>query len=265
MADDEPSDVTDDEPSPPTSLTGRLSQTFFRPPKPKPEDDEGPLTDAELKRRITMLDPTERKLGNFAALLAAIVSVLLTWRGVSNPKLAVPKPTKPGRNHSCPSNYQYAVVHGKGTCLGILHSSTYWTLLLVIMLLFALAMFVTTRIGRRAPLGFAAAMTGLAYDTQVGILGLPFLIFGGWLLVRAYRVQKWGTTNSKEAAQKAGEARAARKAGTAPPASAGGSRTQTRRGKKDSTPPGARVAPSPNKRYTPKAPPKKKVTPPPSS
>jgi len=273
-ASEEPEPAPDGPTRAPVPLSKRLTRAVMGPAGPA--DPGRPLTDAELKRQVSVLDPTERKIGNFAALFAALLTVLFTYKGVGNPKSAVPSPTKPGAHHSCGTGFVYSVVNGKGTCLGVEYNKSYWVLLLVVGLAFAVAIYVATRSGRRAALGFAAVMTGLAYDTKIGIFGIPFLFFGGWLLLRAYRVQKYGTVNAKEAAQRSAEQRAAKRGGTAVPpgtsaktgsgqaAASAAPRGRTKRGKADTTSPTGRTAPAPNKRYTPKTPQKKKVTPPPT-
>ena len=271
---DDPGDASDPVPERPPSLTQRLSRAVIGPGTPRAA--KRPTTDAEVKRQVIMLDPTERKIGNLGALFAALLSIAWTYKGIGNPKSEVPAPSKPGAHKSCPRNAAYAVIHGHATCLGVLHEKSYWIMLLAVGLVFAAAIFATTRSGRRAPLGFAALMTGLAYDSVVGIYGIPFLIFGGWLLVRAYRAQKYGTVNAKEAAQQSAQKRAEKRgqatpaAGTAPATKtapgtkASAPRGRTKRGKVEATMPDGRPAPVPNKRYTPKTPQRKKVTPPPT-
>ena len=70
-----------------------------------------------------------------------------------------------------------------------------------VLLLFALTLFVAVQLRRRSALGFAALMNGLAFETTTGsfILGLPFIFFGGWLLIRAWRVQQYGSPTATKA------------------------------------------------------------------
>lgn len=100
----------------------------------------------------------------------------------------------------------------------------------------------TTIIGRRAPVGFVALLTGAAFGGSFFFLGLPFFALAVWLLYRSYKLQR----------ETAANVRAASRSGTGPssgprqPSTA--SVTRNRRAKGPATP-------SANKRYTPKRPP----------
>ena len=109
----------------------------------------------------------------------------------------------------------------------------------------AVALAVTTRIGRRALVGFVALFAFLSFGTVSTVIGLPFLILAVWLLYRSYKVQKAASTRIKEE----------RAAGRSEPAPARQSRAEmaasrgaARSGKK------APTGPEANKRYTPKKP-----------
>ena len=94
---------------------------------------------------------------------------------------------------------------------------------------------------------------------------MAFIFAGGWLVVRAWRVQRYGSPNASAAARRATDkdrrsARTADKGARADPASGGG-----RRGKgktAEVVAPSGRPRPDANKRYTPKAPPRKRPPPP---
>ena len=107
------------------------------------------------------------------------------------------------------------------------------------------ALAVTTRIGRRALVGFVALFAFLSFGTVSTIIGLPFLVLAVWLLFRSYKVQKAAT-------QKLKEDRAAGKGSAPAPrqtrAEMAATRTAARSGKK------APKGPEANKRYTPKKP-----------
>jgi hypothetical protein len=259
----EPSDSTDAAERP--SLRERMAATFLRPPDLSPKDDQKqrPATDAELKAKITQLDSMERKLGYWAGAIGAVVAIVATYPYISNPKKSILLTQALGHNHTCPKDYSVRRINGTLQCASeLVHPRTDWILSLVVLLVFSLGMLVATRFNRRSALGFASLMTGLAFTTVLselgwGLLALPFLFFGGWLIVRAYRAQKYGTTSAKEAAAASAEKRAEKKAargGTAPPTK---SRSTTT---KSSTGGSSRSSPAASKRYTPKAPPKKKTT-----
>jgi len=104
---------------------------------------------------------------------------------------------------------------------------------------------VTTIIGRRAPVGFVALFTFLAYGTSAYFLGAPFLFLAVWLLYRSYKFQREAAANLRAANAEAAKAKPSvtRAAVTSARAS-----QRTTRSKGPATP-------EANKRYTPKRPP----------
>ncbi len=241
------------------ATVNRLSPVFLRPAKPKAAPDSAvepsvAVTDEDKRRAIVGLDPLERKIGLLGAGLAALIAVTTTLPFVLNPKTAVNQSLAPVKAHIC-SNKAFTYDKATNKCNGkVVYSLAHWEFALVLLLLFALALFVTVRIGRRAPVGFTALMTGLAYETQVGVLGLPFIAAGGWLLIRAFRVQRYGSPTATKA-NPTGERRP-------PPTRTERPTRQKQKKKKGSAPTG----PAPNKRYTPKTPQRKRpVSPPPES
>ena len=259
-----------DPPGPPLTGWQRLSQTFLHPPGPRTAQpkqhatDLSELTDDERRARINRIDPTERKVGIAAGVLAAVFALVYTIPHMVS-KISVATTVPPARSPlaprswlpvhaSCPK-YHYTVGStGKATCNGVLPASHY-IYQLIFLLVFAVAILVTVRIGRRAPLAFAIVLTGLAFG--VFFLLLPFLVAGGWLLLRAWRTQRYGSPTAREPVE--GYVR--------PPP--GASRRTVRpdagakKGRKasDAAPP-ERKPPVQSKRYTPKSPPRRR--PPPS-
>ena len=270
----------------PTTFMAKVSQAFFKPPKPKapeqPQEPERPLTDAEKKAKVNQIDPTERKIGLGGAALAAVIGLFTFVPYIDNPRSA-PHPTSSViKGHTCASGYTYQKVSGRYTCvdLNAHYAAAHWVPDLVIVLLFALAVFVTVRIGRRAPLAFALLMTGFALEAVVQtVLAIPFVFAGGWLVVRAWRVQKYGSPTASAARRKAaaggsnttstgkggsGAAAGGTTARPSKPAKPTGRPASGRRSKKTAEVVGANGRPKPtaSKRYTPKAPPRKRVPPP---
>jgi len=119
------------------------------------------------------------------------------------------------------------------------------TTTLIVGITCGLLLVATTRIGRRALVGFVAMFTFLAFQPSSILIGLPFLILAVWLLYRSYKVQKASTDRMK----------ADRAAGIAPTKD-----RQTRATAKERADARRKGPPVPegNKRYTPKKP-----TPPP--
>jgi hypothetical protein len=275
----------------PRSMTGwqRLSQTFVTPgasarqrpsrssrAEPEPIDFSS-LTPKEIRTAINQINDTERRVGLIAAGLAAVVTVFFTV-----PYLVEKKPltiTETPTGKKCAAHFTYIPAkHGAAAvCQGIITKGEL-SVILVIGLVFAAAIVVCVRLRRRAALAFATAMAGLALTTVNILAALPFFIVAGWLVLRAYRTQKFGSPTAKSPVEgyvrpgppprgsaRAGAgpitARGSRPAG--PAATTGRPRATGRAAAKAGDDTGARKPPAPSKRYTPKAPPKKRPPPPP--
>ena len=285
---DDPMDTADDENGTsrepegrvPAASRGRLSQAFFRPSGDKPKagpdlDPDRPLTDKELKAKVTKIDQTERRIGYLGAGLGAVMALTFTVPYISNPKEGA-KVTAASHaqivSKSCGVRYQFQANTAAhvARCVPIIYSRTYWLVTLLILMAFPLAIFVTVRIGRRAPLAYAALMTGLAFEVTLGLFGLPFLAAGAWLLIRAWKSQRYGSPTAKRGdppLQLSGRGASGKAGGSGASTTAssrGKATTNGRRSKKSQSEPtdASRRPTAPNKRYTPKSPPKKKVPPP---
>ncbi|MHB1516705.1 MAG: hypothetical protein ACYCVN_09810 [Acidimicrobiales bacterium] len=120
---------------------------------------------------------------------------------------------------------------------------------LVIGVVAGLALLGAGLLGRRAPVGFMAFLTGLAFSGSNFIVSLPFLGLGVWVFVHSYRTQREATealrtARAQATANNSGRDRGARSRTPAEPATGGRRRTR-------SSGPAGPVA---NKRYTPKKP-----------
>ena len=222
-----------------------LSTTFLKPPKPKPpkvEEPERPLTEEERRQQAILLDPTERKIGYTGVLLGLLISFGLTLPYVFDRHLTVTvkqagTPTGPS---SCQNGFTYTPKSGShaAQCTGkVVYPVSHWLLLMVLLLVFTIAIFITVRIGKRVPLGFAVLVAGIAYESIVGLLGLIFIVPGAWLLFKAWKVRRDLAT------------------GQAPPSSGG----PTGRSAAGRSAPGGGAGS--NKRYTPRAAPAKGAQP----
>jgi hypothetical protein len=99
---------------------------------------------------------------------------------------------------------------------------------------------------KRTLVSFDLMLTGFAITalTLLQPLGLAYLVVGGWFMLRASRINRYGTTNTKAIRTQA----AARPRGR-----------ERKEAAKAASRPGARKPPAASKRYTPKAPPRKKI------
>ena len=169
----------------------------------------------------------------------------------------------------CPKDYP----NTKGLCVQVVHYQPADFLpFLIVGLLAALALALTIRFRRRTPAVFASLMTGLIISEVPPnpsiLLGVPFFVFSGWLMVRARRIQKFGTTDTKAVATLAAEQRAQRRAdkaaGVKPERPARGTSAPSRSSTKAAQG-AASKSTIESGRYTPKKPaPKKRTTAPPT-
>jgi hypothetical protein len=188
-------------------IIDRLKRAILKPAPEAPlgKDEEAQPAPAptveELQDQLKAADDKERAVGLIAAPLAGGIGILVISALISK------DPAAPSRLH--------------------VNVSTYHELTGVLVVL-ALLMIVMALLRKRLYLGIVLALYGLAiFNLHYWGFGVPFLLAGAWLLVRAYRLQR----DVKEA-------------------TGGGSRT-------GSTADGA-SRPTPSKRYTPPtAPPKR--------
>ncbi|HEY5096955.1 MAG TPA: hypothetical protein VII46_02865 [Acidimicrobiales bacterium] len=171
---------------------------------------------ASTKRQIERLDDNERRLSYAAAAASVIIGVVIYLVETGDRNFRVTK--------------------------GVVTPQT----TLVLGILFGALLLSATLFGRRAPMGFMALFTFLAFGTRY-LAGVPFLALAVWLLYRSYKFQKAATARVRAAK-----------------AESGGSSPSSRRSSSGST--GAKPAakgstakgpgrPEANKRFTPKRPP----------
>lgn len=247
--DDETEPAEEEQRRAPQGRASWLSALLKPPPRRVPAQTV-PMGDAAKRAAVLNLDATERKVGLIGAGLAAVLAVVAAGPGVIHPKTTlVTQNIAALKNHACIAGFTYDKSTKQCTGKGTL-SFDHWIVELVLLLALALAIFVATRYGRRGPVGFTLLLAGLAFESYLGILGVAFIAGGGWLLIRAWRVQRYGSPTASKA-NPTGERR--------PPAA----RTERpTRAKKAKGP--ERKGPTASKRYTPKTVKKKRpaATPP---
>jgi hypothetical protein len=213
---------------PPQTLTSRIVGAFTGPASSGATegDSDRPeiLPPGERKAAMSTLNPLEAKWSLIGLILA-------TGAGIAIPAYfaAENKVTKAGKNS--------IAVAPDAKLLGG-----------VILIICAIG-FVAWWKRKRTLVAFAFFLVGFAFTVFIGLAGFAFILLGGWLMLRAWRLNKYGTTNAKLIA---------REAATRP---RGRQRKEAARSapKSTSSTPGARKPPTASKRYTPKAAPRKKV------
>jgi hypothetical protein len=181
------------------------------------------LPPEERKKAMRTLDPIEAKWSLFAFILATVAGIAIPAYIIATNKL-----TRRGKN-------TIAVAPDAKLLGGAI-------LLLCVIGLLALWK------RKRTLVAFDFFLVGFAFTLFIGLIGFAFILLGGWLMLRAWRLNKYGTTNAKAIAQ---EARTRPRGRDRKAAASTGTKT--------SSPSGARKAPTASKRYTPKAPPRKKI------
>ncbi len=220
-------DDYDDETGP-EPWTLRVKEVFWPSPVPTALDDSGKpeLVPAEQRKEVMRsLDPKETKLSFGAYVLATIAGVAIPAYIIGSNKV-----TKAGKN-------TIAVAPDAKLLGGVI-------------LLLCIFGFVAVWKRRRTLVAFDLFLIGFAFTLFIGLIGFIFILLGGWLMLRAWRINRYGTTNAKVIAKESANrprGKAARSAATPKGSS------------KTSSQPGARKPPTPSKRYTPKAPARKKI------
>jgi hypothetical protein len=190
----------------------------------KPEPGEI-LPPEERKAAMSTLDPMEAKWAKGALIAATVAGIAIPLYFTLENKV-----TKDGKNS--------IAVAPDAKLLG-----------LAILVLCAIG-FAALWKRKRTLVAFSFFLLGFAFTLFVGLLGFVFILLGGWLMLRAWRLNKYGTTNSRAIAREAatrprGRQRKEAAKSTSKTAGAGN--------------PAARKPPTASKRYTPKAPARKKI------
>lgn len=147
------------------SLSERLRNAIVKPADPDAvTTTEAPRSVEELQAAIRWADDKERLVGLFAAPVAAAVGFLVITALIDNdPRLPSPRHVN----------------------VSIYHDLT------LVLLGMSLLMLVLALMRKRLFLGIVLALFGLGiFNLHYWGFGIPFLLFGAWFLVRAYRLQQ---------------------------------------------------------------------------
>lgn len=222
---------TDSGRSNPQTWSSRIRDSFTRPSSTAGSGDSDPADEIippeERKAAMSTLDPLERRLAQWALILAAAAGLAAAiYINAAN------KVTKAGKN-------------------SIAVAPDAWLLAGVILALCALGGLALWK-RKRTFVTFDLFLIGFAFTLPFGLIGFVFILLGGWFMLRAWRINRYGTTNSKLIAKEA----ASRPRGRGRGATTG---TGSKASSKATSAPGARKPPTANKRYTPKSPARKKI------
>jgi len=154
---------------PKPKLGERLQQRFLRPPKPGIDDGwEIPTDVGELEEANRQTNDRERLVGLFGAPLAAAIAILVIRTLV----------------HDDPAHYLK-----DGRVNPLYTSVSLYNELLLVLLVLSLAILGFSMLRNRLLTGITIALYGLAiFNLHYWGFGVPFILAGAWLLVRAYRL-----------------------------------------------------------------------------
>lgn len=186
------------------------------------------------------IDTIERRVAYIAGTLAIVLAGLFTPHLYKN--TFVTETANPVKGHTCAAPYHWHKAANTCSYLKLTHPSD-WVLqfLLIVVMAFAILTFAYLR--KRVGVAFAGFFLGLA----LGAIGLPFLLLGGWLLLRALRLQRYGDASFFGSSRIAREQAQSKREGRPVV------RTPRAKKKVEEDPMLIRpVAPAPSKRYTPK-------------
>ena len=189
------------------------------------------------------LDLVERRASYVAGALAMVLAAIISPHLFSN--TWVTDTAKPSTTNTCTA--PYTLVNKVCTYHHLTHPSDWVLQFLEIFVLGLGVLFFAWR-RKRAGVSVASLLMGLA----LGVIGLPFLFLGGWLVIRALRLQKYGDASfvgsSKAAREAADQRRADKRAGV----------TRPKRGDVVDAKSTVVTPPAASKRYTPKQRPRRR-------
>jgi len=189
------------------------------------------------------LDRIEYRLSLVAVGIALIFAVITALDWARNIAVTTTKAYVKGT--SCPKSYP---VHFQTVCEHINHHArSYWEVRFFFVFVVAVLLLYFTIRRKRAGVACFAVFLGLGLGLGAGVV---FLFLGVWLILRAYRLQKYGVASMFATNRIARDGATAKREGRAPSATI--ARTSTEVTSKVATPPTA------SKRYTPKKPPRKR-------
>ncbi len=190
------------------------------------------------------LDKFERGFSLAGAGIAFAVALVTAIEWVRNAPITTSvKPTK----GLCPKHVPTYHLRAGLCTYKTIETSGYWEIRFAFVLIVAACLLYFALRRKRAGVICFTLFLGLGLGVQ---LGLVFLLLGVWLLVRAWRLQRYGVATMRGSSRAAKEISQAKREGRAPRA--------TSAKVADAPSPKTATAPVASKRYTPKKPPRKR-------
>jgi len=195
------------------------------------------------REEVLGLSQLEWGISLFGACIALILALVTAIQWARNlPTITTVKHVK---GKACPTDYPTLV---NTLCEHIVHTTrSAWEVKFFFIAIVAVAILIFTLLRKRA--GVACFSVFLGIGLGLGS-GLVFFFLGAWLILRAYRLQKYGEASFFASNRVAREMGQARREGREP--------TKSPRGASSASAEKPASPPSPSKRYTPKRPPRRR-------
>lgn len=220
--------------------------------KPPPRDilaklRPGPKKPSAVPRAVIMgLDNIERGISLFAGAIAMVLAAVVSPHILHNTTVIDTIPlSKTKKCTAAALKLGYHLYNEVCQKNRLTHPSAWWPQFLEILII-GLAIIGFALLRKRVGVIVSGLLLGLA----LGTVGLPFLFVGGWLIIRAFRLQRYGDPTFS------GSGRAARELNQEKRAAKREGRAVAPLTQKAPAPPP--TPPSESKRYTPKKPVRKK-------
>ena len=198
------------------------------------------------------LDPLERGISLFGASIAFVLAIVTAIEWKRNLPTITTKSVPKGK--ACPSAYPTRV---NTLCEHIVKTTrTEWEVKFFFIVLVAACILYFALRRKRAGVATFAVFLGLGLGLGSGLV---FFFMGAWLIMRAYRLQKYGVATMMGSNRVAREMAQARKEGREPDiepytGASGTSASPTPRTSSSKKTPPKSTTPEASKRYTPKKP-----------
>ena len=190
------------------------------------------------------MDRIERRVSLIAVGVAMLGALIFAAAWIRQSPLTTTQKYVKGK--SCPAAYSK---HVGNFCEHVLkHADSYWATRFLFIFVIALIILIFALKRKRAGVACFACFLGLGLGFGAGIV---FLFLGVWLIVRAFRLQRYGEASWTGSNKVAREMAQGRKEGRAPVVKSSASPTPV-------PTPGPVAPPSASKRYTPKQKPRKR-------
>jgi hypothetical protein len=199
-------------------------------------------------RRVVLgLDNLERGISLFGASIGFVLALVTAIEWVRN--IPVINTQKPSKTKACPAPYH--LTKTKLLCEQIVRTTrSEWELKFFFILLVSACILYFALRRKRAGVACFAVFLGLGLGIESGLV---FFFLGVWLIVRAYRLQKYGTATMLGSNRVARDMAVARKEGrNFKPESSSDPSSSSK------STPNKPTAPEASKRYTPKKPPRRR-------